>query len=154
MAHKKLPIKKRKGFSLVEVLVTAAIFAFAMAGILQLFIKCAALDQSNQNKGIATTHAETVMEDITEYMRSHEPSSLQGYLEHWNWNTVAAVSTNLGCAAAVYPCVLNSETITTTYSDADPTNHPPVITVTVRWKDRTLANERSLILKTFTAKRG
>lgn len=150
----KYPDWPRKGFSLLEVLVATAVFAFAMAGVLQLFIKCALLDQTNRNKGIATAHAQTVMEGITEYMRTHEPSDLQEHLGNWTWNSVAVIGGKMNCAAPVYPCVLSSETITTTYSDADPANHPPVVTVTVRWKDKVQSNERSLELKTFISKRG
>lgn len=145
----------QKGFSLLEVLIAAAIFAFAVAGILSLFTKCSLLDQANRNKGIATNHAETVMEDIMEYMKDHEPSSVQEHLADWTWNSVSVLGVKLNCTAPyIYPCILGNESIATTYSDADPTNHPPMVTVTVRWKDRELENERSLSLITFISKRG
>ncbi len=155
MESMKRPTESKKGFSLFEVLVAAAIFAFAMAGILPVFIKCGLLDQTNRNKGISATHAEAIMEDIMEYMRNHETSDLQLNLATWNLNTVAAIGSQLGCTLPyVYPCVLDNESITTTYSDADPVNHPPLITVTVQWNNKLQTNARTLTLRTYTSKRG
>jgi prepilin-type N-terminal cleavage/methylation domain-containing protein len=140
----------KKGFTLIELLLAAAIFAFAMSGILCMFINTAFLDQANRNKSIATTHAEFVMEDIMEYMRTSDISSLQTQIETpnlvWNWNT-DTIGNRLGCASPyAYPCVLNSESITTTcVHGSDPLD----VTVTVSWKDRAQANTRSLALETL-----
>lgn len=140
----------KKGFTLIELLLAAAIFAFAMSGILYMFINTAFLDQANRNKSIATAHAEFAMEDIMEYMRTSDVSSLQTQIETpnlaWNWNT-NTIGSKLGCASPyAYPCVLDSESITTTcVHDSDPLD----VTVTVSWKDRAQANTRSLALETL-----
>lgn len=137
-----------KGFTLVELLIATAIFAFAISGILIMFITCASLDQANRNKSIAVIHAEFVMEDMMEYMRNNEVDSLQKGIEDadkkwWDWNT--ATINGKGLTA------LNDESIDTAApSSADPLD----ITVTVSWKDRaTQTNKRSLILKTLISKR-
>jgi len=140
----------KKGFTLLELLIAAGIFAFAISGILLVFINCALLDKANRNKSIATSHAEFVIEDIMEYMRTNELDSLQNNIVNngmWNWNN-AAICNNLGCAPCVYPCVLNSESITTSCINA---TSPLEITVTVSWQDR--AKTRNLELKTLISKR-
>lgn len=152
--HKMKLINKwaSKGFTLVELLIATIIFAFAISGILLLFIKCASLDQANRNASIATTHAESVMEDIMEYMRSADITPLQAQIETpnlaWNWNT-ATIGSKLACPSPyVYPCVLDNETITTTCVHS---SDPLEITVKVEWKE--LTRQRSLELKTLISKR-
>jgi prepilin-type N-terminal cleavage/methylation domain-containing protein len=144
----------KKGFTLVELLIAAAIFAFTMSGILLMFINCAFLDKANRNKSIATIHAEFVMEDIMEYMRSSDIGPLQTQIEAplvaWNWNS-STIGNKLGCPSPyVYPCVLNSESITTSCVH---NSNPLDITVTVSWKDRAQTNTRSLALETLISKR-
>lgn len=143
-----MSLMNKKGFTLVELLIAAVIFAFAMSGILLMFINCSFLDQANRNKSIATIHAEFVMEDIMEYMRSGDLVPLQNEIDSgvWNWDSVT-ICNKLGCTS---PCVLNSESITTTYVTA---TNPLDITVTVSWKDRAQANSRSLKLETLISKR-
>ena len=75
MKNKSDPIIK-KGFTLVELLMAAAILAFAMSGILLMFINCAFLNQANRNNSIATIHAETAME----YIKSQTFSTIQNHL--------------------------------------------------------------------------
>ncbi|MBU1912315.1 MAG: prepilin-type N-terminal cleavage/methylation domain-containing protein [Candidatus Omnitrophica bacterium] len=145
----------KKGFTLVELLIAAAIFAFVMSGVLLMFINCAFLDQANRNKGIATTHAEFVMEDIMEYMRSGDLVPLQDEIDsgewYWDSSTTPPIGNYLGCTSPyVYPYVLNSESITTTYVTE---TNPLDVTVTVSWKDRAQANPRSLTLETLISKR-
>lgn len=141
-------VRLKKGFTLVELLIAAAIFAFATAGILLMFINCAFLDEANRNKSIATTHAEFVLEDIMEYMKSADLSPLQTQINSgaWNWNT-DTINNELGCTS---PCALNSESIQTTYVAA---TNPLEITVTVSWKDKAQINTRNLELKTLISKR-
>jgi Tfp pilus assembly protein PilV len=144
-----MSLMNKKGVTLVELLIAAVIFAFAMSGILLMLINCAFLDQANRNKSIATTHAEFVMEDIMEYMRSGDIVPLQDEIDDgtWNWGDSATICNKLGCASS---SVLNSESITTTYVTA---TNPLDVTVTVSWKDRAQANPRSLTLETLILKR-
>jgi len=142
-----------KGLSLMELLIAAAIFAFVMSGILYMFVSTAFLDSANRNKSVATTHAESVMEDIMEYMKSGDISPLQTAITSgaWNWNSVTICS-KMGCVSpCAYPCVLNSESITTTWV-SDSLN-PLHVIVTVSWKDRAQANTRTLALETLISKR-
>jgi len=71
-----MSLMNKKGFTLSELLIAAAIFAFAMSGILLMFINCAFLDQANRNKSIAIIHAETAME----YIRSQTFSTIRNNL--------------------------------------------------------------------------
>jgi prepilin-type N-terminal cleavage/methylation domain-containing protein len=131
-----MSLMNKKGFTLPELLIAAAIFAIAMAGILQMFISSAFLDQANRNKSIAVTHAEFVMEDIMEYMRSGSGDlallRTRIDLKDWTWDNTT-IGQKLGCA--VYPCVLDSESIT------------------VNWRDRAQTNIRPLSLRTLISKR-
>jgi len=148
-----MSLMNKKGFTLVELLIVAAIFAFAMSGILLMFINCAFLDQANRNKSIATIHAEFVMEDMMESMRSANVSQLQSNITNGTWNySISKIGENLNCTSPyVYPCVLNNESIATSYNIN--TTDPLDITVLVSWKDRAQTNTRSLGLKTLISKR-
>lgn len=136
---------RKKGFTLVEVLIAVAIFVFAMAGILHMFITCAFLNQANRNKSIATIHAEFVMEDIMEYMRNGDLISLQGNISSgmWNWDQ-GDIESN--CTTIIN----DSEEIATSCINA---TNPLNITVEVSWKDKAQTKIRSLELKTLISKR-
>lgn len=58
----------RKGFSLVEVLVSVGILAVAIIGLLQVFIYCSILADSAENVTTALGEAQSKMEEI----RNHE----------------------------------------------------------------------------------
>lgn len=138
-----------QGFTLPELLIAAAIFAFAMAGVLKLFASCVSLDQSNRNKSIAVAHAESAME----YLKSQSFTTLEGNLcsvglpQTWtiNHNTL-----NLeGCGLP------NEGTINVT-TTAQCCGSSPLdllnITTEVSWRDRVEANERNLQLVTSIAR--
>ncbi|MBN2830874.1 MAG: type II secretion system protein [Candidatus Omnitrophica bacterium] len=55
---------KKKGFTLPELLLAVAILAFAISGMLYLFVNCSFLNNSNRNLSIATSHGQFVMEGI------------------------------------------------------------------------------------------
>ena len=54
----------RKGFTLVELLVAVAIVAFAVCGILSLYVACFGLTKTSRNMSIATNAAQALMEQI------------------------------------------------------------------------------------------
>ena len=123
-----------KGFTLVELILTVAILAFAISGMLLLFTNCICLNEANRNLGIATSHAEFVMEDI----RNSQFSTLKADINNgnWNWDTTAINAAGL--------TALNIESIATLATGTEPLD----ITVTVTWQDRTQRN-RSLVLETL-----
>jgi len=130
-----MPVKlSLKGFTLVELILTVAILAFAISGILLLFINCAFINEANRNLSIATSHAQFVMEDI----RSSQFGTLKADINNgsWNWDTTAINSAGL--------TALNIESIATQAAGTEPLD----ITVTVAWQDRAQRN-RSLVLETL-----
>ena len=141
--------RSKKGFTLPELLIATAIFAFAISGILLMFINCAFLDQANRNKSIATTHAETAME----YIRSQTFSTIQKYLCTSDVLPVP-VSWSLD-PATLSLSGLTSESINATTTQACCSGNPLdwlEITVEVKWKDRAQTNERNLKLVTSISK--
>jgi prepilin-type N-terminal cleavage/methylation domain-containing protein len=143
----KMSLTNKKGFTLPELLIAAAIFAFAMSGILLMFINCAFLDQANRNKSIATIHAETAME----YIRSQTFSTIQNHLCTSEVPPVP-VSWSLG------PATLNLSGLTNESINATTTliccSKSPLdwldITVKVEWEAQ--KKTRSLELKTSISK--
>jgi len=156
--------KNSRGFTLPELLIAAMIFAFAASGILAMFINCAFLDQANRNKSIAAIHAEFIIEDIMEYMRLNLNANPLTFLQEkidpalggkgdWDLDsgTTVKIGDYFGCTFPVYPCVLNNESISTTY---DPLGTDPLeITVEVSWQDGAKTKTRYLELKTYISKR-
>jgi len=53
-----------RGLTLAELLLACAIFAFALSGLLALFINCIFLNEGNRNLSAAIAHAQYVLEDI------------------------------------------------------------------------------------------
>ena len=64
MAMEKLVFKEKKGFTLTEVMVAAAILAFGFAMMLVQLYACIILNESNRNATIAMAHLDYVLEDI------------------------------------------------------------------------------------------
>ena len=62
-----MQIRKNKGFSLVEVLVTAAIVSTVTITLLRLFVFCAALSEMGGNLTAAMVSAQDKMEEIKNY---------------------------------------------------------------------------------------
>jgi prepilin-type N-terminal cleavage/methylation domain-containing protein len=146
-------LERSRGFTLIELLIAAAVFAFAITGILQMFISATFLDRVNRNKNIARNHAETVMEKIMESLKSETVDHLQAQISagNWSWN-YSTIGDNLGCASPyAYPCVLDNESITTSYNAS--TSDPLGINVTVSWENRAQTNMSSLCLETLVSQR-
>lgn len=53
-----------KGFTLPELLLSTAILAFVLTGLLLLFVNCSFLNEGNRNLTIAMTHAQYIMEEL------------------------------------------------------------------------------------------
>lgn len=121
-----------KGFTLVELLLAAAILVFAIVGLAALFINVALLNDANRNLTIATSHAQFVMEKIKDANFSSLSTDITNGI--WNYNKAAIDTAGL--------TALKGETITTVASGTNLLD----ITITVSWQDRTSKN-RSFVLE-------
>ncbi|MDD4981919.1 MAG: type II secretion system protein [Candidatus Omnitrophota bacterium] len=126
----------KSGFTLSELLLAVAILAFAMSGMLYLFVNCSFLDNANRNLSLAVSHGQFVMEDIKDADFSGLQASINAGV--WNWDAVAISAKGL--------TALDNESIITASTGVDPLH----IVVTVLWKDRG-SIDRSFILETLIA---
>ncbi len=124
---------KESGFTMPEMLLTAAILGYALSAVLAAYIGNMALNEASRNLSSAVSHAEFVLEDI----RNTSFSSVAGNITSGNWNWNTSTVTTKGLTA------LNSEAIATTSSGTNPLD----ITVTVTWNDAH-GRSRSRALKT------
>lgn len=122
------------GFTLPELLLTAAVLAYSVSIVLMCFINTTAINQQSRDLTAATTHAELVMESIKNSSFANIPTSITAGT--WTWNTATITSNGL--------TALNSESMTTSYSGANPLD----ISVTVTWKD-IKGRSRSKVLRTL-----
>ncbi len=113
----------KRGFTLAELLLAAAILAFALTGLLALFINCSILNESNRNLTIAISHAQYVMENIKNQSFTNLETNINDG-NCWDWNTAAINVAGL--------TALSSEAINTQSSGTNPLT----VAVTVTWQDR------------------
>ncbi|MBI3602398.1 MAG: hypothetical protein HY209_05850 [Candidatus Omnitrophica bacterium] len=126
--------RQGSGFSLLEILLVAAILSYSLSVILTTFITSVGLDEASRNLTTATSHAQYVMESVKNTAFANIATSITSGT--WNW--ITATVTSNGLAA------LNSESIATTYSGTNPLT----VTVTVSWND-THARSRTKVLQTL-----
>ncbi len=122
-----------QGFTLPELLLSAAILAFCLSMVLMCFINSTELNEKSRNLVTATSHAEFVMESIKNAAFSSVATSISGGT--WNWNTAAITSNGL--------TALNTESIATTSTGTNPLD----VTVTVSWREK--GRNRSTTLRTL-----
>lgn len=127
----------KKGFTLSELLLAAAILAFVLCALLYSFISCMLLNEANRNLTGAVIHAEYVMEEMRNVDFSLVSTNIAAGYWDWNNQTIAAK----GLTA------LRNETIDTQASGTDPLD----VTVTVSWQDRNARN-RSMSLETLISR--
>ncbi|MGE5309028.1 MAG: type IV pilus modification PilV family protein [Deltaproteobacteria bacterium] len=133
-------MKKRKkgnssGLTLVELLLSTAIMAFAIAGTMGVFFNCLFLNSANSNLAIAESHAQYVLENI----KNADFAGVRSNIDNGVWNYDAAGINGAGLTA------LNGETIVTTHGTAA---NPLDIIVTVQWRDKFNRN-RDVFLETM-----
>lgn len=121
----------KRGFTLAELLLAAAILVFVLSGLLLLFINCLTLNESNRNLTIAISHAQYAMEEI----KNTAFASIQNAT--WDSSTISS--------RGLTP--LPNESVVITVNGADPLD----IITTVNWKDRGARN-RSMALETLITK--
>jgi type II secretory pathway pseudopilin PulG len=132
-------IKKKRflsltGFTLSELLLAAVILAFALSGLLTLFVNCMFLNESNRNLTIATGHAQYVMEEI----KNTNFAALKTKIDNGDWDWDGQDIGSKGLTA------LSNESIDTNATGTDPLD----VTVTVNWKDRG-TRDRNTVLETL-----
>lgn len=120
------------GFTLAELLLAAAILAFALVSLLALFINCIFLNDTNRNLSIAIGHAQYAMEEIKNTAFGSIIASYNGTC----WNSATIESRGLIALTNESVCF---QITGTTLLDA---------VVTVNWRDRGL-RDRSTTLETL-----
>ena len=122
------------GYALVEVLMAAAIFGFALSVIMAGLVGSIVMNQASRNYTNATQHAQLIMEEI----RNTSFGSIGANITAGNWTLNTAAVTAKGLTA------INSEAITTTYTGTTLLD----VTVTVSWND---VNQRARSLTLITS---
>ena len=126
----------KKGYTLVEVLIAAAIFGFALSVIMAGLVGCIALNAASRNYTNATEHAQLIMEEIRNAGFGNIVTNIGS--STWTLNSTGIIAKSL--------TPLNGEAITTSYTGTTVLD----ITVTVTWSDLN-SRFRSLTLKTSIA---
>ncbi len=120
----------KKGFTLPELVLAAAIMAFALTAIMSIFVNCISLNISNSNSSIATAHAQYALEEV----------------KNTNFTTIASQVWNSAAISAKGLTPLNSESISINVTGTAVKD----VTVTVGYVDRGTRN-RSFALETLIA---
>lgn len=131
--------KGRAGFTLVELMIAAAILAVALVGLLGVFIGSFGLIELGRNLTIAVDHARCVMEEIRD---CNIPSFVT--LQDWAAWAQADVPGGGGCN------ILHNESVEVTYPSGTEAS-PLEIMVRVSWTEN--SRPRSVQLVTLLAER-
>jgi type II secretory pathway pseudopilin PulG len=119
-----LMIKAYKGFTLVELLLAAAIMVTTIVAILHIFIGCSFLVEEYRNHTIAVNHARLVMEEIK---NASYISLASAQSSGWGTWATSPLPNGGGCN------VLDGENITVSFSGSDPLID---VLVTVNYRGR------------------
>lgn len=119
--------KQRRGFTLVEVVITAAIFAVAAVALMAGFLSGLMLVESGRSMATAAADARTVLEEI----RRQSGSGLAAVTQtNWtNWSSSAGLNR------------LQNESVSVRFRN--PAADPLETTVTVNWMERNRARSAS-----------
>lgn len=117
----------KKGFTLAELLLAAAVLVLTLAGLLALFISCAMLNDASRNATTAISHARVVLEDI----RNAGFTGLETRINGGGTNGWDFTAAQLQTAYSVTP--LTNETVATAVTQA---GDPVYVSVTINWRDR------------------
>lgn len=128
----------RKGFTLLELLLTAAFLVFTTSTILILFANCIFLNASSRDLTTATSHAQRVMEEIKDTNFSAVETNINN--NYWDWDS--ATITGKGLIALPAEAIVTTEIGTS----SDLLN----VLVTVSWTERGQRN-KNVSLETLLA---
>ena len=129
----------KKGFSLIELMISAAILIAALLPVLVLFYNYLVVMEISRNTTIAVNDASFVLES----MRSTDPFTTN--------NVVAAYPAGVDLADRIGPRKLRNETVVVSYQN--PAADPLVITMTVSWQDEVKIRNRSFSATTMMTQR-
>jgi prepilin-type N-terminal cleavage/methylation domain-containing protein len=118
----------KAGFTLSELLISAAILAFVFSSLIMLFINSSFLIEASRSKTIAVDHAQFALEEVK--------NTPFGGIAAATWNSAAISSKGL--------IPLQNESIGITVTGTEPKD----VRVTVTWRDRRMSN-KSLSLETL-----
>lgn len=132
MRSKKITVK---GFSLIELMISAAILVIAIVPVLVLFYNYLVVMDMARNTTMAVSDASFILESI----RSTDPFTTS--------NVLGAYPQGGDASARIGPVKLKNETVIVSYQDTSA--DPLVVTVQVNWQDQVKIRNRS---QSFTTK--
>lgn len=112
------------GFTLLELMIGAAVLIIALVGLIAAYIGCFALNESAKNLTIATNHAQCVMEEIRD-------RNITSNITQEDWAAWAAADPPDGGGCNT----LDAEIVQISYPSGTTIN-PLEILVTISWSDR------------------
>ena len=125
----------------MELILAAFLLAVVLTGMIQLFITCRYLNDSNRNMVVAASHAQFIMEDIIG--SSASVPAIEAAINAGNWNL-----TSDDIQGAPYQFTpLTDESVTAQVSMA---GDPLGFNVTVRWREGSML-DHDYVLQTLVA---
>lgn len=138
---KALKQPSHRGFSLIEILLAAAILTFALCAILAAFISCLMLSSTSKNVNIATN----VALEIAEQIRSSPFTDVRDSLLVINGQPFTETFPDSDIYRCSFPVAVLPSNMVTVYVD---TNNPELLEVTISacWKqgNRIIGEDRNL----------
>ncbi len=131
---------KKNGFSLIELMISAAILVAAVLPVFMLFYYYLVTMEVSRNTTIAVSDAAFILEN----MRSTEPFTISALID-------AGYSNGADRADLIGPQKLKDETVRVFYQN--PSADLLEVTVRVDWKDQVKIRDRRLTIDTMMTER-
>ncbi|MBU4589878.1 MAG: prepilin-type N-terminal cleavage/methylation domain-containing protein [Candidatus Omnitrophica bacterium] len=131
--------KKNTGFTLLELMIGAAVLILALVGLIAAYIGCFALNEKARNLTVATNDAQCVMEEIRDRNTAFN-------ITQEDWSAWAATDPPDGGGCST----LDNETITVTYPSGTGAR-PLEIIITVSWTEK--GRQRNTQISTLLTER-
>ena len=123
-----------KGFSLIELMISAAILVTVIVPVVVLFYNYLVVMESTRNTTVAVSDAAFILES----MRSTDPFTIS--------NVLGAYPPASDVSGKIGPTKLKNETVIVSYQDTSA--DPLVVTVQVSWQDQVKVRNRSHAITT------